>query len=69
MDSIRVIHDPVGKTLTIWLDEPATEASCLETEEEVVLMKNSDGRVIGFEILHYEPTSSPPAISLETMPA
>ena len=68
MDCIRVIHDPVGKTLTIWLDEPTKEATCQETEEEIVLMKDFRGRVIGFEILHYEPTSSPPAISLETMP-
>jgi hypothetical protein len=69
MDCIRVIHDPVGKTLTIWLDEPAKEAACEETAAEVVLMKDGRGRVIGFEVLHYEPESSPPSISIETAPA
>jgi hypothetical protein len=69
MDRIRMIHDPVGKTLTIWLDEPAKEATCQETAEEVVFMKDCSGRVIGFEVLHYDPITSPPAISMETAPA
>ena len=69
MDSIRMIHDTIGKTLTIWLDEPSKEATCQETAEEIVLMKDRDGRVIGFEVLHYDPQSSPPAISIETVRA
>jgi hypothetical protein len=64
-----VIHDPVGKTLTIWLDEPAKEAGCEETADEVVMMKDGAGRVIGFEVLHYEPKNSPPSISIETVTA
>ena len=69
MDSIRVIHDPVGKTLTIWLDEPSKEAACQETPDEVVIMKDGGGRVIGLEILHYDPETSPPSISIECIRA
>lgn len=69
MDGIRVIHDPVGKTLTIWLDEPAMEASCQETEEEIVLMKDARGKLIGMEILHYDPVRSPPAVTVEVVQA
>jgi hypothetical protein len=68
MDGIRVIHDPVGKTLTIWLDEPTKEAVCQETEEEIVFMKDAAGRVIGLEVLHYESFRTPPAVSIETAP-
>jgi len=64
MDDIRVIHEPVGKTLTIWIDDPQKEAICQETVEEVILMKDRDGHVIGFEVLHYDPASSPPSISM-----
>lgn len=65
MDGIRVIHDPVGKTPTIWLDEPTREASCQETEEEIVLMKDAGGKLIEMEILHYDPASSPPSVTVE----
>jgi hypothetical protein len=67
MDDIRVIHDPVGKTLTIWIGDPATETVCEETTEEVVMMKDAAGRVIGFEVLHYDAGSAPPSISLQTL--
>jgi hypothetical protein len=53
-------EDPVGHTLTVWLDDPAKEHVCEETTEEVVLMKGADGRVIGFELLHYRPSGAEP---------
>jgi len=67
MDKITVIHDAVGQTLTVWLDEPGKEHSCEETAEEVVLMKDSSGRVIGFELLHYKPANLEPVLAVETV--
>jgi hypothetical protein len=58
MDTIKVIHDAVGHTLTIWLDDPTKEHVCEETADEVILMKDTAGRVIGFELLHYRPAAS-----------
>lgn len=55
MDKIKVIHDTVGHTLTVWLDDPEKEHLSEETTDEVVLMKDTHGRVIGFELLHYRP--------------
>jgi len=49
MDTIRVIHDVVGHTLAVWRDDPRKEHLCAETTDEVVLMKDVTGRVIGFE--------------------
>ena len=68
MEKIKVIHDVVGRTLTIWLEDPNKEAICEETTEEVVLMKNKAGEVIGFELLHYEAsTSQPSGLTVETI--
>ena len=67
MDKIKVIHDTVGHTLTVWLDEPTKEHVCRETTEEVVLMKDGEGRVIGFELLHYRPASTEAGIAVETV--
>ena len=34
MDTIRVIHDVVGITLTLWWDDPRKEHLCAETTDE-----------------------------------
>ncbi|HXG33316.1 MAG TPA: DUF2283 domain-containing protein [Bryobacteraceae bacterium] len=67
MDKIRVIHDAAGHTLTVWLDDPSLEHVCEETAEEVVLMKDRDGRVIGFELLHYRPKGAEATLAVETV--
>lgn len=67
MDKIRVIHDAVGQTLTVWFDDPKKEHLCEETADEVVLMKDASGRVIGFELLHYHPADASVGLSVETI--
>jgi hypothetical protein len=68
MEKIKVIHDVAGQTLTIWLEDPKKEVICEETTEEVVLMKNKAGGVIGFELLHYEPPiTQPSGLTVETI--
>jgi len=39
----------------------------VETTDEVVLMKDATGRVIGFELLHYRPSSGDPNLTVETV--
>jgi uncharacterized protein YuzE len=67
MDKIKVIHDTVGGTLTVWLDDPAKEHLCEETRDEVILMKDKHGRVIGFEMLHYKSADGAPGLAVETV--
>ena len=67
MDKIKVIHDAVGHTLTVWFDEPSKETICEETADEVVLMKNAERRIIGFELLHYHPAEDKAEIAVETI--
>jgi len=52
MEKIRVSYDRKGNTLTVWFDDPEDEYVCEETGDEVVLMKNKNGQVIGFEKLN-----------------
>ena len=52
MEKIKVFYDRKGNTLTVWFDEPGDEYICEETGDEVVLMKNKNGQVIGFERLN-----------------
>ena len=53
MDTVRVIHDPDGQSLTVWFGDPTTEASSAEDEHGVIVMKDDAGRVIGVEIIGY----------------
>ena len=53
MAQVKVYYDRVGNTLTVWLDNPQNEYICEETGEEVVLMKDKQGRVIGFDKLNF----------------
>ena len=53
MAAVKVYHDKVGNTLTVWFGEPSEEYICEETADEVILMKDCTGKVIGFEKLNY----------------
>jgi uncharacterized protein YuzE len=53
MEEVKVYYDKVGNTLTVWFGDPDEEYICEETGDEVILMKNKSGTVIGFEKLNY----------------
>lgn len=53
MKPIKVIFDKVGNTLNVWFDDPKKEHISEETSEEIVLVKDKAGKVIGFEVLNY----------------
>ena len=53
MAEVKVLYDHEGHTLTVWFADNSREYICEETGEEVVLMKDAAGRVIGFEKLNF----------------
>ncbi len=53
MEKLRVHHDRTGNTLTVWFDDPDKEHICEEIADDVILMKDRRGRVLGFERLNY----------------
>jgi hypothetical protein len=53
MEKVRVFFDREGNTLSVWFDNPEKEHHCEETDDDVVLVKDRRGRVIGFERLNF----------------
>lgn len=53
MEEIKVFHDREGNTLTVWFGDPKAEHISEETGDEIILMKDASGRVIGFEKLNF----------------
>lgn len=69
MAEVTVFYDREGKTLTVWFTERTREHVCEETGDEVVLMKDVSGSVIGFEKLNFSiPQSDSLHVALETSP-
>jgi uncharacterized protein YuzE len=67
MAEVKVYYDQVGHTLTVWFGNPQDEYTWEETGDEVVLMKDRNGQVIGFEKLNYTiPPTTNLKISFET---
>ncbi len=70
MAKVKVYFDQTGNTLTVWFDNPQAEYMCEETGDEVVLMKDKSGRVIGFEKLNFAAAGdNPMQIAFETVSA
>jgi hypothetical protein len=69
MAEVSVFYDREGRTLTVWFSDRREECVCEETGEEVVLIKDSMGRVIGFEKLNFSiPDTDRLRVALETAP-
>ena len=49
MKPIKIFFDKRGNTLNVWFDNPKKEA----VSEEIILIKDKKGKVIGFEVLNY----------------
>jgi uncharacterized protein YuzE len=68
MAQVKVYYDQEGNTLTVWFGNPADEFIAEETGEEVILMKDKNGSVIGFEKLNFRvPESSRLNVAFETV--
>ena len=66
MEKVRVYYDRTGNSLTVWFDDPEQEHICEEIDDDLVLIKNAHGRVIGFERLNYR--SKEQQADAETVP-
>jgi uncharacterized protein YuzE len=53
MAKVNVFHDSTGNTLVVWFGNPEEEVETEETGNEIVLMKDKNGKVIGFEKLNF----------------
>ena len=53
MKPIKIFFDKTGNTLNVWFDDPKKESVSEETSEEIILIRDKEGKVIGFEVLNY----------------
>ena len=66
MAHVKVYYDRQGNTLTVWFEDPKREHVCEETGDEIVLMKDRTGKVIGFEKLNFvEEQTTPLQVDLK----
>ncbi|MBI3373372.1 MAG: DUF2283 domain-containing protein [Betaproteobacteria bacterium] len=70
MAEVKVFYDKTGNTLTVWFADPGQEHVSEEAGDEVILIKDRSGRVIGFEKLNFA-VNTPDQIrlSFESAPA
>jgi hypothetical protein len=66
MAKVKAFYDNEGNTLTVWFGDPQTEVVCEEASEGIILMKNTQGKVIGFEKLDYVEAAVDKKITFET---
>ena len=68
MAQVKVYHDRIGNTLTVWFGNPDAEYEAEETGDEIILMKDRQGQVIGFEKLNFLlPQLEPLRVAFETI--
>ncbi len=53
MEKTRIIFNKLGNTLDIWFGNPKKEAISEEADEEVILKKDKNGKIIGIEKLNF----------------
>ena len=53
MGQVKVFYDRAGNTLAVWFGAPQEEYICEETGDEIILMKDRNGQVTGFEKLNF----------------
>ena len=70
MAKVNVFHDATGNTLVVWFGNPEVEVDTEETGDEIVLMKDRNGKVIGLEKLNFLSQSEEPVrIAFKTFAA
>lgn len=66
MDQLKIIYDSLGKTLTVYVDDPEKEDVCEETNDDLILIKDREGRVIGFERFNIELETQAEGLKIQT---
>lgn len=64
---VKIFYDSTGDTLVVWFDNPQDEYEVEETGDEVLLMKNKNGKVIGFEKLNFSAQNHSLPVAFETL--
>jgi hypothetical protein len=69
LEKVRVYYDAVGRTLSVWTADPESEDVCEEADDDTILIKNSEGQIIGFEKLNVSLEPGSPRLTVEVVTA
>ncbi len=64
---VKVIFDPSVNSLTVWFGNPAADYVATQIEDDLVVMKDSTGRVLGFEKHFFTAAPGEVHVQLETL--
>ena len=67
MEKVRIYYDAFAKTLTVWLDDPEREEISEEADDDTIFMKDSSGKIIGFEKLNVHLKTEGQGLTVEVM--
>ena len=67
MEKVRVYYDAVGRTLSVWIDDPSREEVCEEADDDTILRKDAQGHVIGFEKLNVDLKAGAAGLMVEVL--
>lgn len=56
---VSVVHNREMETLDVWFDDPEKEEVSEEVGEGLILKKDSEGNVIGIEVLYFSKQEVP----------
>ena len=65
MAEVKVYYDKQGETLTVWFGDPSTAGVSEEAGDDIILLKDKNGAVIGLEKLNFVPSDALPSIQVE----
>ena len=64
---MKVFYDSVGRTLTVWFGDPASEEICEEADDDTILLKDAAGHIIGFEKLNISLAEGVDGLTVEVL--
>jgi hypothetical protein len=63
MAKIKIMHDQIAESLTIYFYEPTNNHLCEETDDGMILIRDEKTKkLLGFELLYYKPEHKNPLI-------
>lgn len=56
MAKIKIIHDQIAESLTVYFHEPSEHQVCEQNDDGMILIRDEASKqLLGFELLYYKP--------------
>lgn len=64
---VKIIFDPSVNSLTVWFGSPGVDYVATQLADDLVILKNADGDVLGFEKHFFAAAPGEVNVQLETL--